>query len=181
MKTDNKQSKNHLPEKLTAAQAAGKKYQLRAECRYDSSIVRAALRPWLLSWKIAPNQLENESHIDANGVLWCSQDWDCGTEVQFIIGQGGPTLGEIRWILMRLMDCDIAAETLNTAEEYTGERLDFDDSNLFVSCPERSRVNEALSSLAHFKETSEMIAKSTSESWQDLEDSRPTALTPPWD
>ena len=174
MKTNTNQiTINHLPEKLTEAQAAGQKYRLRAECRYDCTTIRAALRPWLLSWKEAPTHAENQSHIDANGVLWCSQDWDSETEVGLIMAQDGPTLNEIRWLLERLDDCHVAMETLNTAEEYTGERLDFDGSDFLQTCPSREVMNKAMRSIAKFVEIAEMNARSASDAWSALEASRP--------
>jgi hypothetical protein len=44
------------------------------------------------------------------------------TDVEFSIVEGGPELQQLRWLIGGIKDCHVAAETVERAENYTGER-----------------------------------------------------------
>jgi len=113
-------------EKLTAKQASGTRYALRTECRLDCHLIRAVLYPWLSSWKETSGYKHDDSYITEDGVIWASQNWAADTEVQFIVTPDGPCLNEIRWLMMTLTDCHVATQSLETMEQYTGKRIDYD-------------------------------------------------------
>jgi hypothetical protein len=114
---------SRLHETFSKEQEAGTRYQMRTECREDCGGIRAVLRPWLLSWKESSGYQADDSYVDATGVVWASQNWALDTDVQFIIGMGGPTLREVRWLFDKITDCHVATDTVQLDANYTGERL----------------------------------------------------------
>jgi hypothetical protein len=113
-------------EKLTARQASGTRYALRTECRFDCQLIRAVLHPSISSWKESSGYQDDDSYVAEDGVIWASQNWAADVDVQFIVKADGPSLNEIRWLMMTLTDCHVAAQSVERFELYTGERVDYD-------------------------------------------------------
>lgn len=162
-----------LKEVLTEKQAAGTAYQLRTECRYDCEHIRAILGPWLVSWKETSGYKTDDSYVGEDGVIWASMNWGADTDVQFIIGEGGPGLNETRWFLDKLTDCHVAAESLNTREQYTGERIHFEVFNTLKSRPTNAMINKAMGALAQRKKLSECSILTADDAWNSLSDGHP--------
>ncbi|QDZ26597.1 hypothetical protein [Noviherbaspirillum sp. UKPF54] len=87
-------------------------FKFRAECFADTQAIRAVFLPWIMEWK------ETRSNIDLDGVIHAMPDVD----VEFSVVSDGPTLGEMRWLIDGISNCHVAAETIETSENYTGER-----------------------------------------------------------
>lgn len=106
--TDNSET-NHLTKTEGAARRT---FSFRSECMADAESVRAMVLPWLLSWQA------NVEPLDLDGRLYRQPD----VEVTFTLTAKAPGLACLRWLVDGLLNCHIAAETLETAEHYTGER-----------------------------------------------------------
>lgn len=170
MNTEISENANLLQEKLSEIQAAGTKYQMRTECRFDCESIRAILGPWLVSWKETSGYTYDDSHVDANGVIWASMNWESDTDVQFIVREDSPTLNEIRWFMGKLTDCHVAAESLNTAEQYTGAQIDYHLLESLKTRPSKAMLGKAMRSLAKRKQLCEISAAVAEIAWNALED-----------
>jgi hypothetical protein len=147
---------NVSDEYLTVEQAAGTKYGLRTECRFDCQQIIAILRPWLLSWKESSGYLSDDSYVDENGVIWASQNWALDTDVQFIIKPDGPCLNEIRWMLNALVDCHVAAESVDVLEKYTGKRIGNKKLEKAATKPKYSMIEASIQKLEFSRELNEI-------------------------
>lgn len=109
-------------------------HRLKMRCEYlcDALQLRLALAPWVLSWNEV--ELDNATH------------WTTGTRgvmsgadrsIEFEVTDNAPILDHLRWLLSKITDMHIPAESLNYAERYTGDRLPYD-------IVERMRPPEAL-------------------------------------
>lgn len=139
-------------ENSTKAQATGLELRMRAECRSDSQRIQGLLLPWILSWKESSGSRTDDSHIDDDGVVWASQTWGSDTEVQFTLKKNGPNLQEVRWLIDKLVDCHVAAESVNIADQYTGERLSFWVYESQMSAPPRGIIGTATRALNQQRE-----------------------------
>lgn len=89
-------------------------YAMRAECQADCVLMRAVLGRWLTVWR------EDRCYVEgSDGVSHPIPDVD----IVFSMRAHAPSLEEIRWLLDCLIDCHVAAQSLNHASEYTGERV----------------------------------------------------------
>jgi hypothetical protein len=90
-------------------------YRLRAECEYDADLVRALLARWLLSWT------QRFSSVDASGQIgWPDVD------IEIRLKKDAPPLESLRWLLNETSDLHVAAQSLDYANSYTGERVDYE-------------------------------------------------------
>ena len=150
---------NIFHEHLTVEQAAGTKYGLRTECRFDCMLIIAMLRTWLLSWKESSGYQHDDGYVDVNGVIWSSQNWASDTDVQFIIMSDGPSLNEIRWLLNELVDCHVAAESVDFLEIYTGERMCHEKFVKTVVLPNKEIILMAIQKLEDYRKLSKIRVK----------------------
>ena len=160
---------NPLKEKLSDIQAAGIAYQLRTECRCDCEVIRAILRPWLVSWKETSGYTHDDSHIGEDGVIWASMNWNSNTEAQFIFGEGAPGLDEIRWLIDKLTDCKIAAQTVNTRESYTGDSIDYRALKILARPPSTALIYLAMKALKQSRVYFENMGDMAQEAWISLD------------
>lgn len=151
---------NVFHEHLNAEQAAGTKYGLRTECRFDCTLIIAILRIWLVSWKESSGYQHDDSYVDVNGFIWSSQNWGLDTDVQFIIKPDGPSLNEIRGLLSELIDCHVAAESVNFLDKYTGERMDYEELERVAVLPNKKMIVATIEKLKDFRNLSKFRAKS---------------------
>ena len=168
MKLDKSEIANIPKEILTEKQAAGIAYQLRTECRHDCEVIRAILRPWLVSWKETSGYTADDSHVGADGVMWASMNWAVDTDVQLIIGNGGPCLNEIRWLIDKLSDCHVAAQSVNKRELYTGDRIDYMVLRSIKTPPSTAMINMAMKTLLQRIELSEITIEAAQDAWNEL-------------
>ncbi len=87
-------------------------YKFRAECAADAHAIRSVLHPWLLGWN------ERRDNLECQGVLHAMSD----VSVEFSVVAGGPSFGEMLWLIDAIDNAHIAGDTLATVESYTGER-----------------------------------------------------------
>lgn len=146
-------------EHSTKMQATGLELRMRTQCRSDSQRIQGLLLPWILSWKESSGNRTDDSHIDNAGVIWASQTWAFDTEVQFNLKKNGPNLQEVRWLIDKLVDCHVAAESVNIADHYTGQRLSFRVYESQMSAPSRGIIGTAMRALHRQHEYYEMLAK----------------------
>lgn len=100
-------TKAPLTQKIGAApysKPAGTFYRFRAECASDALLVRVALANWLIGWQ----ERHDFSFIDV--------------EVELELSDAAPDLPGILWIIQQLVDCHVAEDTFELAQNYTGER-----------------------------------------------------------
>lgn len=97
---------------------AGRHMKLRTEFLTDAIELRISLAPYVLSW--------NEC---------CDEQFSAGDkkqpsvgdrEVEFELSSTAPKLDHMRWLLNQISDMHVPAESLHTAERYTGARLPYD-------------------------------------------------------
>jgi hypothetical protein len=88
-------------------------YQFRAECLADAELIRSTLWPWVLEWKVVMSPIEHD------GLLLRTSD----AEVEFTASEAAPPIEQLRWLIDGLINCHIAAETIQLTHEYTGERV----------------------------------------------------------
>lgn len=117
-------------------------YRLRTECQSDCLQVRAVLGSWLTSWREDQCQIE-----DGKGKLVRIPDQDAFFSVQ----ADAPSLAEIRWLLDCLVDCHVAAESVNTAAAYDGERLYYDKLDELKRRPSDKVITQARDGVARTK------------------------------
>jgi hypothetical protein len=148
--------------------AIGLTYKLHTECRYDCGHICGVLYPWLLSWKeISGPQIGDINTLD-KVISSKSMAWTARTELQFSLRRNAPSLNEVRWLIGKLPDCQVAAESLNTYELYTGARIETEQLEKHLAIPSRLFINMAMRSLMQFQERSESIAAQAIQTWQVL-------------
>jgi len=157
-------------ERSTAIQAESLELQMRTECRSDSQRIQGLLLPWILSWKESSGNQKDDSHIDNDGIIWASQTWASDTEVQFTLKKSGPNLQEVRWLIDKLVDCHIAAESVNIADQYTGERLSYSVYESQMSAPSLGIIGTAMRALNRQREYYEMLAELAVDGLEALSD-----------
>lgn len=86
--------------------------KLRTECPVDAEAVRSVLLPWVLAVETKSEPLEYD------GNLLRSVD----AESTFKLCPGAPSVEELRYILDAVPNAHYAADTIELAETYTGER-----------------------------------------------------------
>lgn len=87
--------------------------KFRAECPVDAEAVRSLLWPWALSFETETEPLEH-----AGRLLRCSD-----IEVTVRLCPGSPSVDELRYICDALPNAHYAADTMEAAKDYTGERV----------------------------------------------------------
>jgi hypothetical protein len=88
-------------------------YAMRAECQADCVQMRALLGVWVTMWREDRCEVEG-----ADGKPYRIPDVD----IAFSLSADAPSLNEVRWLLDKLIDCHVAAQSVNHATQYTGER-----------------------------------------------------------
>ena len=105
-------------------------YAMRVEFQTDAFIIRAALAPWVSTWK--------ESWFVDDGVR---QQPDM--EVEFQLAWKPPTFTELQWMLASLPDCHVAAESLMPIDAYTGDRIPYDSLRSSMTKPTPQAIRRA--------------------------------------
>lgn len=83
----------------------------------DAIELRISLTPYVLSWKeIFDPVLSGEDK---------QHPTDGDREVEFELSSTAPKLDHLRWLLNQIPDMHVPAESLHTAERYTGARLPY--------------------------------------------------------
>lgn len=149
MKIEKFEFPNSYQIELAKKIAAGTIYQLRAEFKGDCDHIQAILLPWLVSWKEAISLQDESSFIQSDGVIWVEKPCVLDPVVRFIIVDGGPNLNQIRWFIDKLIDCHVAAETVNTRELYTGERI-YEELDSLMTVPPTVMIEKAEKKLEEF-------------------------------
>lgn len=86
--------------------------KLRTECPVDAEVVRSVLLPWVLAVETKTEPLNYEGKLH-RGV---------DTVSTFKLCPGAPSVEELRYILDAVPNAHDAADTMELAEDYTGER-----------------------------------------------------------
>lgn len=94
-------------------------FKMRTEFLGDALIARLTLAPYVVEWH------DFDSLTEYTGGVKTSVCSGMGHEVEFEVCEGGPTLDQLRWKLWQVTDLHVAAQTLNYADKYDGERLDY--------------------------------------------------------
>lgn len=98
-------------------------HRLKLRCEYlsDALLLRLALAPWVLTWR----EVELDAPVDPEaGARPKMTGMD--RSIEFEVTDKAPTLDHLRWLLSKVTDMHVAAESLNYAERYTGERIPYD-------------------------------------------------------
>lgn len=128
---------------MNAMKKTAREYKFRAECQGDADLVRSHLAPWLERWQM------NECHdILEDGTSYRLPD----VEVEFTISESGPSKGELKWLVNSIVDCHVAAESLEGAAEFTGQRYRLDESDCIVSPPHASMLAESGRTLERYRQ-----------------------------
>lgn len=114
--------------------AASVRYAMRTECAADCHLLRAILLPWACGWAETQAQLPLDDGTPA---------YLPDVDVVFSVIQGGPNLGEIRWLFSCIVDCHVAAESVALADEYTGNRIDYDKLEQLMCRPSDDVIKRA--------------------------------------
>lgn len=90
----------------------------RTEFQRDIFIARALLSPYAVQWRDRDGLgfLSNGSNV-VHGM---------DSDIAVTLADGAPHLDHLRWLLNQVVDMHVAAESLNTKDRYTGERLPYD-------------------------------------------------------
>jgi hypothetical protein len=94
--------------------------RLRTEFLSDLILARLILAPYACRW----TDVERQS-LKANGEKTAVEGLD-GNEAEFELADDQVTLDQLRWLLSNVTDMHVAAESLNYADRYTGERLHYE-------------------------------------------------------
>ena len=140
---------NEVPVNMSASKATNigvgqiVDYKFRAECTLDAQAVRAVLIPWLLEWTETRNNFIHEGsvHLVPDVV------------VEFRILDEGPSYGEILWLIDGIGNCHVAAETLSTVENYSGERISRRAFHSPATHPNKELLNRALAAVKTRQQT----------------------------
>lgn len=108
---------------------------MRTECYADSVIIRATLGRWVTMWRD-----DNVVYIKEDGTSWTEPDM----HVAFSLNSSAPKLNVLRWLIDSLTDCHVAAQSLMSAAEYTGNRMDYDKLDRLKERPTVAVLEEAL-------------------------------------
>ena len=103
------------------APAAPLKLKMRCEFLSDALLLRLALAPWVLGWKEAELYVP-VNRSTGNGPEMSAMD----RSIEFEVTESAPKLDHLRWLLSKVTDLHVAAESLNYAERYDGNRLPYD-------------------------------------------------------
>lgn len=112
--------------------------QLRTECPVDAEMIRCIVHPWLLSNE---TQCEPWEH---DGKRYRSTD----TEVKLKLRPGSPSVQQLRYIFDSVPNAHYAADTVELAENYTGEREPRKAWTGEVERPTRAVLSVVLESVA---------------------------------
>lgn len=97
---------------------SGRHMKLRTEFLMDAIELRISLAPYVLSW--------NESFDEQFSAGDKKHPSAGDREVEFELSSTAPKLDHMRWLLNQIPDMHVPAESLHTAERYTGARLPYD-------------------------------------------------------
>jgi len=90
-----------------------KKYRFRAECEPDVMLFLYAIRGWALRYFA----IEDDIYTGDDGRIYQNSDREVTMDVMCNL-----SLANLRWIANQITDCHVIAETLQSAESYTGDR-----------------------------------------------------------
>jgi hypothetical protein len=145
----------NFDEQRANEKAMGTHFQMRTEFRGDCVQILALLKPWLVSWMESSGGQTDDSYTDSNGKIWSSLNWGMDTDVQFILRVGSPHLNEIRWLISTIVDCHVAAQTVEHASNYTDERIDPDVFAELAALPPADVIQLALESVLEIQDCHE--------------------------
>ncbi|MEO8120878.1 MAG: hypothetical protein ABI606_16355 [Rhodoferax sp.] len=91
--------------------------------------------------------MHDDSYVTEDGVIWASQNWGADADVQFIVTSDGPSLNEIRWLMMTLTECHVATQSLEVMERYTGKRIDHDLLEAYALRPSSEVIVDSIKGL----------------------------------
>lgn len=97
-----------------------KKYKLRVEFQKDADLIFSAINAFVDEWTVVP--ICCFDGVKPNSIRHAWMD----NEVIFTVSDD-LTLPMMRWVLTKLVDLHVAAETIELFENYTGERVHYDD------------------------------------------------------
>lgn len=117
--------------------------RFRTESYADLLLTRSLLAPCVCRW----TDSEARSY-DTKGVETATTTLS-GHEVEFELADDRHTLDELRWLLNEVTDLHVAAQSLNYADQYTGERLNYE--YLERMAPTGDRLLEVRKTLACMK------------------------------
>lgn len=101
--------------------------------------------PWACDWAETQAQLPLDDGTPA---------FIPDVDVEFAVIQGGPHLGEIRWLFKGIVDCHVAAESVALVDDYTGERIDYRELERLKCRPPDNVIKRARDSMkACYQET----------------------------
>lgn len=141
---DDAYQKHRLPYP-TAAGTAHRTFQFRVEFDHDLRPLRA-----MLGWAIEQ--------------WWSSPLCPWGdADAKFTLKPNTLSLNEVRWLFAQVGDCHVAMETIELAENYTGERRYMDEYELGVVCPSRATLHHAVGGLYDYIESLELTAERASD------------------
>ena len=134
-----KKTKNPMPLKTVNSElevahcSSAAQYAMRAECQADCVQMRALLGVWVTMWREDRCELEG-----ADGKTYCIPDVD----IAFSLSADAPSLNEVRWLLDKLVDCHVGAQSVNHAAQYTGDRC-YDDLDQLMQKPSDDTIRQA--------------------------------------
>lgn len=117
---------------------ASVRYAMRTECAVDCHFLRAILMPWACDWAETQAQLPLDDGTPA---------YLPDVDVVFSVIQGGPHLGEIRWLFDCIVDCHVASQSVALVDDYTGERIDYRELERLKCRPSDAVIKRARESL----------------------------------
>ena len=159
-----------LNKSLDESKTVSLSYKMRAECRSDCEHIHGMLFPWILSWQESSGiQIDNEN-IPDTVTFNTNLQWALETEVQFSLKENSPSLNEVRWFIDKLTDCHVAAESLNIAANYSGERIDSEYMDMQLATPSRVFIGMAMRALMQSQERHESAAAQAVRTWRYLDE-----------
>lgn len=109
-------------------------YAMRVECQTDAFLIRAALSDWVYSWTEQWDTWEGKRAApDMN--------------VEFELAWNPPTFCEIQWLVSKLEDCHVAAESLRPLQGFTGDRTSYEKLFASMTKPSAGTIKKANSSV----------------------------------
>lgn len=117
-------------------------YEFRSECASDAQTIRAVLFPWLMDWK------ETRVNLTQESVRYAMPD----VVVELSIAVDGPNLDELRWLIDGIDNCHVAAETVQTRKNYTGEREGQRSSKGLGTQPSKDVLSHAIEAVKRRQE-----------------------------
>lgn len=123
-------------------------YKFRAECDAHAALVHGVLRHCVVRWK-----LEYVTVVHRAGMVLLPD-----VEVEFTVGENGPSRGELQWLIAALDGCVVAAETLARVENYTGLRVPLEETDSIPREPDTRHIPSILSAVDRLnKEADEQV------------------------